>query len=144
MRMSQSTAHAVHAVLRLAEAPEGTIISCSRLAAEGKMPERYVLQILRVLSKKGVLLSTRGGRGGFALARRPDEISLLEVIEAVEGPMKSEVPSAKEFPGTARDRLSSALQAVNESLRRELAAVKISILLEGVAEAASRKKAKGR
>lgn len=144
MRMSQSTAYAVHAVVRLAGYPEGTIISCSKLAAEGKMPERFLLQILRELARNGVLLSTRGGGGGFALAHRPDEISLREVFEAVEGPMKAGVPSGKEFPGTARDRLSSALRAVNEAVRRELDSVKIVDLLDGDREATPKRKTSGR
>jgi hypothetical protein len=54
------------------------------------MPERFLLQILRVLVTHGILRSTRGVDGGYALTKPADQISLLEVIEAIDGPLDSE------------------------------------------------------
>jgi len=129
MKLSQSVAYAVHAVLRLAENGEAAPVSCKKLAERGNMPERFLLQILRDLAKQGILLSTRGGGGGFMLDRRPDEVSLLEVIEAVEGPMGAALPLKGNFPHPAGDRLHKVLRTINEDIRRQLQAVTFSDLL---------------
>ncbi len=128
MKLSQSVAYAVHATLRLADNHEAAPISCSRLAEEGKMPERFLLQILRDLAKQGILQSTRGGGGGFMLDRRPEEISLLEVVEAVDGPMSACLPLKGSFPHPAGERLYGVLRDVTDETRRKLDAVKLSDL----------------
>ena len=128
MKLSQSVAYAVHATLRLADNSDAAPISCSRLAEEGKMPERFLLQILRDLAKQGILQSTRGGGGGFMLDRRPEEISLLEVVEAVDGPLTAALPLRASFPHPAGDRLFSILREVTDETRRQLQSVKLSDL----------------
>jgi Rrf2 family transcriptional regulator, cysteine metabolism repressor len=133
MKLSQSVAYAVHAALRLAENREPTPVSCNKLAEQGKMPERFLLQILRDLSKQGILTSTRGGGGGFMLGRPPEEISLLEVIEAVEGPLNAALPLKTSFPHSAGDRLHQALRAINDETRRRLQAVSLCDLLNETA-----------
>jgi Rrf2 family protein len=95
------------------------------------MPERFLLQILRDLAKQGILQSTRGGGGGFMLNRKPDEISLLEVIEAVEGPMTPSLPLKTSFPHPAGERLHAVLRKVTDEVRRQLDAVKLSDLTHG-------------
>jgi Rrf2 family transcriptional regulator, cysteine metabolism repressor len=129
MKLSQSVAYAVHATLRLAENREGSPISCNRLAEQGHMPERFLLQILRDLAKKGILQSTRGGGGGFMLDRRPEEISLLEVIEAVEGSVSASLPLGTSFPHPAGERLHGLLRSIAEDVRRKLQSVKLSDLV---------------
>jgi FeS assembly SUF system regulator len=57
------------------------------LAAESKLPLSTVSKLLKGLLQSGLLLSQRGIKGGYVLARDPREISVLEVIAAVEGPM---------------------------------------------------------
>jgi Rrf2 family protein len=131
MKLSQSVAYAVHAALRLADSRNGAPVSCSRLAEQGKMPERFLLQILRDLAKQGILQSTRGGGGGFALDRRPEEISVLEVIEAVEGPLTASLPLRTRFPHPAGERLHAVLRGITEEVRRQLEAVKLSDLTDG-------------
>jgi len=129
MKLSQTVVHAVHAVLRLAATPGASPIWSKNLAEQGKMPERFLLQILRDLTKKGILESKRGGNGGYALARRPEETSLLEVIEAVEGRMVAAFPGKSDLPHPAGERLHDVLRRVTENVRRELQAVSLSDLL---------------
>ncbi|HEY5316199.1 MAG TPA: Rrf2 family transcriptional regulator, partial [Pirellulales bacterium] len=60
MKFSRTVTYAVQAALALAQASGDRPVPCSRLAASGKLPERFLLQILRTLVTHGILLSTRG------------------------------------------------------------------------------------
>jgi len=141
MKLSQSVTYAIHAVLRLAESREGTPVSCGRLAERGAMPERFLLQILRDLAKQGILQSTRGGGGGFTLGRRASEISLLDLIEAVEGPVGATLPLRTGFPPGVRDRLQEALNQIVATTRGQLDSIKIASLLEPGGDANPRRPA---
>ena len=128
MKLSRTVEYALQATLQLALANNGSPVPCSQLAAQGKMPERFLLQILRNLVTHGILHSTRGVVGGYVLDRDLDEVSLLEIIEAIEGPITSSVPSTAGLPDVAQARLGEAMASVTENVRRELAAIKLSQL----------------
>ena len=130
MKLSQSVTYAVHAALRLAADENQAPVSCSRIAERGNMPERFLLQILRELAKQGILQSTRGGSGGFMLERDPEDISLLDVIEAVDGPLPAGMPINVTFPEQSALRLRKTLQEVNDATRRQLAVVKLTHLMD--------------
>ena len=129
MKLSRTVAYAVRATLQLAQSDSTTPVPCSQLAAEGKMPERFLLQILRNLVTHGILRSTRGVDGGYSLVRSPDEVSLLEVIEAIEGPLNTGEPVTEESTDS-QHRLQDALQQVTDTSRRQLESIKLSQLLE--------------
>lgn len=129
MRLSQSVTYALQATLRLAEMSEQRPISCNQLASDGNMPERFLLQILRDLSKQQILQSTRGGGGGFMLDRPPTEISLLQIIEAIDGPITSGLPTKISFPGNTDQRVRTALDRITEDVRARLGKIKMSDLL---------------
>jgi len=96
------------------------------------MPERFLLQILRNLVTHGILDSTRGVEGGYTLERSLSDISLLEVIEAVDGPLISTIPGGEGLPEESREKLEYTLSEVTGLVRRELAAVKLAHLLPAV------------
>lgn len=129
MKLSRTVEYAVQAMLQLAEHTPGTPVPCSRLASTGQMPERFLLQILRNLVTHGILNSTRGVEGGYTLERPADQISLLEVIEAIDGPLESGTNVSKGLAPETHQRLSNALSDVNNLTRRELANVKLANLL---------------
>ena len=129
MKLSRTVSYALQATLQLAQSDSSGPIPCSRLAAQGKMPERFLLQILRNLVAHGILGSTRGVEGGYTLERSAEEISLLEVIEAIEGPLISALPAGEGLPQDSRSRLEQALAEVNTAARRELKAIKLAHLL---------------
>ena len=81
-KLSRTVEYAVQATLQLAQSKTGSPVPCSQLATCSAMPERFLLQILRSLVTHGILTSTRGVVGGYMLARRPEDISLLDLIEA--------------------------------------------------------------
>ena len=129
MKLSRTVAYAVRATLQLAQLESDGPIPCSKLASEGKMPERFLLQILRNLVTHGILRSTRGVDGGYALVRPANEISLLEVIEAIEGPYDSSLEMGDGLSEDARHKLRDALDQVTTVTRNQLEAIKLSQLL---------------
>ncbi len=129
MKISRTVGYALQATLQLAERDSEVPVPCSRLATEGKMPERFLLQILRNLVAHGILESTRGVDGGYALERDARDISLLDVIEAVDGPMSSGMPIGDGLPSESKSKLKDALGEITDLARRELQAVKLAHLL---------------
>jgi Rrf2 family transcriptional regulator, cysteine metabolism repressor len=129
MKLSRTVGYALQATLQLAEAEPGTPIPCSQLAAHGNMPERFLLQILRNLVTHGILHSTRGVEGGYTLERKADDISLLDLIEAIDGPVFAHAPLAEGLPPESVEQLSAALQQVTASARKQLGSIKISSLV---------------
>ncbi|MEV1027066.1 Rrf2 family transcriptional regulator [Streptomyces sp. NPDC050264] len=85
MKLSQGVEWAVHCCLLLIQAQPGTAVPRTTLAGYYGLPDAYLAKHLKSLSAAGVLLATSGPRGGFRLARDPKEISVLDVVEAVEG-----------------------------------------------------------
>lgn len=130
MKLSRTVAYAVRATLQLAKSDSATPVPCSQLASEGNMPERFLLQILRSLVTHGILRSTRGVDGGYSLVRPPQEVSLLEVIEAIEGPLNTGEPTAEGMSETTQAALQQALRSVTDTSRRQLEAIKLSQLLQ--------------
>ena len=131
MKLSRTVSYAVRATLQLAQNDSSAPVPCSKLATEGDMPERFLLQILRVLVTHGILKSTRGVDGGYSLTKPAEQISLLEVIEAIDGPLGGENSSALgETPDAVQDKLQSALKQVTKTSRKQLEAVKLSQLLQ--------------
>jgi Rrf2 family protein len=131
MKLSRTVDYALRATMLLAQEETLQPIPCSQLAKQGDMPERFLLQILRSLVTHGILRSTRGVDGGYTMVRSPSDISLLEIIEAIEGPVgvPEDDDGYNNEPGLSNDRLHHALQEVAESMRRQLSTIKIAHLL---------------
>ncbi len=130
MKLSRTVSYAVRATLQLAQLSQQGPVPCSRLAADGKMPERFLLQILRNLVTHGILRSTRGVDGGYALIKPADQISLLEVIEAIEGPYDAALEIGDGLTEDSQHKLRDALGSVTASTRRQLESIKLSQLLK--------------
>ena len=89
-----------------------------------------MLQVLRSLVTHGILRSTRGVEGGYSLQKPPEEVTLLEVIEAVEGPLTSASPVGEEIPDRSRQRLEAALEEVTRWTRDYLQQITFAQLIE--------------
>lgn len=129
MKLSRTVAYAVQATLQLAQQNSRSPVPCSQLAARGQMPERFLLQILRNLVTHGILQSTRGVEGGYTLGRTPEDISLLDLIEAIDGPLGSGMPSFEGLSADSMQKLQSKLDQVASHARRELADITLADLL---------------
>ncbi|NES15797.1 Rrf2 family transcriptional regulator [Micromonospora sp. PPF5-17] len=85
MRMSQGVEWALHTCLNLTYVESGQAVPTAALAKFYALPPAYLNKHLQALVRAGILSSTPGPRGGFRLARRPEAISLLDVVTAIEG-----------------------------------------------------------
>src|SRR6266496_3288187 len=88
MQITRQADYAVRAVLHLARAGNAERSATSAVAKEQNIPPSFLAKIISQLSIAGLLHSSRGARGGVTLARDPKEITLLEVIEAIDGPIQ--------------------------------------------------------
>lgn len=77
--------YGILAVFYIAQQPTRNFISIDEIAENTEIPKPYLSKILQNLCRGGILLSRRGTGGGFALSRPPDQISLKEIIEIIEG-----------------------------------------------------------
>ena len=128
MRMSRASAYAISAVLQLTDTPPKMPIPCSQLAKAGEMPERFLLQVLRNLVNHGLLKSIRGVDGGYYLLRPASEITLLNVIEATDGPVTPIVPPLDGIAEASGEYLESLLEDITAEACRRLAKVSLTDL----------------
>jgi Rrf2 family protein len=87
MQITRQADYAVRAVLYLAQLGQDRRASTSQIAQEQQIPPSFLAKIVSQLSVAGLLQTSRGARGGVSLARSPDQISILEVVEAIDGPI---------------------------------------------------------
>jgi Rrf2 family protein len=87
MQITRQADYAVRAVLYLAQLGGDKRASTSQIAQEQQIPPSFLAKIVSQLSIAGLLQTSRGARGGVSLARSPEQISLLEVVEAIDGPI---------------------------------------------------------
>ena len=87
MQITRQADYAVRAVLYLARLEPTQRAATSQVAQEQRIPPSFLAKIISQLSIAGLLHTSRGARGGVTLARDPQDISLLEVIEAIDGPI---------------------------------------------------------
>ncbi|MEN1679171.1 MAG: Rrf2 family transcriptional regulator [Planctomycetota bacterium] len=128
MKISRTVAYAVQALLQLSAVPDGRPVACGRLAAEGHMPERFLLQVLRSLVESGILRSVRGVDGGYLLDRDPAEVSLLEIVQAFEHSNGPLVPDLEGLPDYAQQQLLIAMARVADAEREQLSRVSMADL----------------
>jgi Rrf2 family protein len=88
MQITRQADYAVRAILHLAQANPGERAATSRIAQQQRIPPSFLAKIISQLSIAGLLHTSRGARGGVTLARDPQDITLLEVIEAIDGPIQ--------------------------------------------------------
>jgi Rrf2 family protein len=85
MIYSRSAEYALRALIQLAALPPGEYAMAKNIAAEGNIPAHFLAKILQDLARDGFLKSNKGPRGGFRLSLPAEDLSMLRVIEAVDG-----------------------------------------------------------
>jgi Rrf2 family protein len=115
--------YALRALAELGRSGEGPI-PIGDLARRRDIPVQFLEQLFAVLRRAGVLRSQRGVKGGYSFAREPGEITVLELVELLDGPVGAEAKGVfAEAAGAARDVLAKTTVAdVIERERRDAGA----------------------
>jgi Rrf2 family iron-sulfur cluster assembly transcriptional regulator len=87
LRLTSAADYAIRAMIHLSCLPEGSVALRSEIADAQNIPTSFMAKILRSLVRARLLRSSRGVHGGFALARAASQINMLEIVEAIEGPL---------------------------------------------------------
>ena len=134
MRISAKADYAVRAAAELAAAaPGGRPVKGEQLASAQGIPQKFLENILSDLRTTGLVLSRRGADGGYSLTRAPAEISVAEVLRAVEGPLaavQGTRPEGLHYRGAAT-RLPEVWVALRANLRAVLERVTLADLASG-------------
>ena len=133
MRISAKADYAVRAALELAAADGEDPVKGERIAEAQEIPLRFLENILSELRQHGVVQSRRGAEGGYRLARPADDITLAEVIRAVEGPLASvrgEAPEELGYRGDAAP-LRDVWVALRANIRQVLESVTLADVVRG-------------
>ena len=132
MRVSAKADYAVRAAVELAAAGEGPVKG-EKLAEAQDIPLQFLEHILLELKHNGLIRARRGAKGGYWLARPADEVTIADVVRAVEGPIadvQSTPPEAIKYRGHS-EQLRDVWVAVRASLRTVLEEVTLADLVSG-------------
>src|SRR5215216_7271304 len=133
MRVSAKTDYALRAAVELAAAAGNGPVKGERLARSQSIPLRFLENILLQLRHAGIIESRRGADGGYRLARPAAEISLADVIRAIDGPLagvSGARPETLDFSGVA-EPMRDVWIAVRASLRGVLEGVTLADVIGG-------------
>jgi Rrf2 family protein len=128
MRISAKADYAVRAVVELAAAEGDKPVKAERVANAQEIPLNFLENILGELRHAGIVRSHRGAEGGFRLAKPANEVTVADVIRAVEGPLASVrggPPEDAKYPGAA-GTLPTVWIAVRVNLRRVVESVTVA------------------
>lgn len=129
IRLTRMTDYSIVLMTYCARHPERPIHTTRDLSSEARLPLPTVGKILKLLARKGLMQSHRGVKGGYGLARRPEKITLFEVVSAMEGPV-----ALTECTDQGHDNcdlrkvcpVSCHWQLINDAVRRALEAITLA------------------
>ena len=133
MRISAKADYAVRAAVELAAAADEKPVKAERIASAQDIPLNFLENILGELRHAGVVRSHRGAEGGFRLAKPADEITIADIIRAVEGPLASVrggPPEETSYPGSS-EALPRVWIAVRANLRKVVEHVTVADVASG-------------
>ncbi len=134
MKLSQASDYAFRAVLYLAREGVGNRVEAQTISEQENVPKRFLLKTLRKLAQTDIIESYRGKYGGYALAKDPAEITLLDVVEAIDGPIEINrclvEPKTCNKDGVDTCRVHHALYDVKETVSAKLKEYTFAKLLE--------------
>jgi Rrf2 family protein len=128
MRLKCASLYALQALAHLAAAGGGRPVAAPAIARARGIPAQFLRKVLQALASAHLLRSHKGPGGGYLLARPAEGITLLEVVEAVDGPLRGRVPRAAGSRDPLDARLLEVCAAAAGRVRRRLGRVRLADL----------------
>jgi Rrf2 family protein len=130
VKLTRASSYALHALEYMAGQGLDKPIASHLIAQKKGIPERFLLKVLKPLVSAHLLRSVKGPHGGYRLAKPAAKISMLEVVEAVEGPIRGQAPLSQEGdPSPFDQRLGEVCDKAADLLKKQLGKIRISELL---------------
>src|SRR5438270_4771663 len=121
MKLTRASSYALHAVVFMAAQKDDRPIASHLIAQARGIPERFLLKVLKPLVSAQVLHSIKGPNGGYRLARAANEITMLDVLEAVDGPIRGQAPINSRDPhNPVIKRMEHVCSQIGEQMRKQL------------------------
>jgi Rrf2 family protein len=133
VRTTAKADYAVRAAVELASLAGEGPVKAEQIAEAQSIPLNFLENILAELRRAGIVESRRGAAGGYLLAKPPEDVSLADIIRAVEGPLanvRGMSPDALEYEGSA-ERLRDVWVALRASVRAVLEQVTLADVAKG-------------
>jgi Rrf2 family protein len=129
MKLTRASSYALHAVVHMAIQKSDKPMASHHIAEARGIPERFLLKVLKPLVSARVLLSVKGPNGGYRLARPANDITMLEIVEAVDGPIRGQAPFTEDDRnGSLNHKLEAVCKTAADQMRKQLEKVRISDL----------------
>ena len=130
MKMTRASSYALHAVAYMAgQKQQDKPVASHHIAHARGIPERFLLKVLKPLVSARVLMSIKGPNGGYRLARPASEITMLDILEAVDGPIRGMAPMTEHSNGAFNNKLENICKQTADVVRKQLEKVKMSDLV---------------
>jgi len=130
MKLTRASAYTLKALAYVARQKTTDPIPSHVMAAEARgIPELFLLKCLLRATSAGLLRSVKGPNGGYVLARPAREISMLEIVEAVDGPIRGQAPLTDEGNGALNNKLEKICKDSADQVRKHLEKVHVADLL---------------
>ena len=140
MKLTRASSYALHAVAYMAQQKSTDPVASHHIAAARKIPERFLLKVLKPLVSARVLQSIKGPNGGYKLAKSANDITILEILEAVDGPIRGHASWAEENNHVLNNRLEHICKTSADTVRKYLEKVHLSDLISGKSQPGDKRK----
>jgi Rrf2 family protein len=130
MKTGRSTEYGMIAVCHIAQHYKDGPVMAQKVARAYDIPLEYLLKILQQMVRENVLISKRGPRGGFWLSRDASEITLLQVVEAIEGPVITNMQLAQQAKNVPFSlKIEGVCRSISEGVRDAYGKVSIASMI---------------
>lgn len=127
VNLSEAANLAIHALAYMAAVEPKMPLPAARIAAEINVSESHLAKVLQNLARQNFIASTRGAKGGFYLERKPEEITLMDIVVAVDGPFpKNGCLLGKPICPGGECRFRNLMKRVMETVEQELQGLTLS------------------
>jgi Rrf2 family protein len=131
MQLNNASRHAITALVYLVREKPTDAVPSHKIARTEGIPESFLARVLQPLADVGILSSVKGPNGGYHLARAPKDITLLEVVEAVDGALLADAGAVGKEGAALDKRLQAVCDGVVAVVRERLGKVTLAELARG-------------